>query len=561
MSLSYPNIPNAPGFRQKPPTPKRRKPAVVTQPRTFSEVQEGVNLIANAVRPTLGPRPRLVAYERVIRTEAPEILDDGGTIGRRITEVRPRGQDVGAQFMRQALWKMHQESGDGTTTMAVMYQVLLNEGIRYVTRLGCNSMLLREGLEKGLAAILALLDELSTPLAGRAAIAGMAAGMCQVDTELAEVLGEIFDVVGHEGLIVVEKGTRLNLEREYVEGTYWKLSGWMSRLQVADWSEHRTLFEDPAILITDLTISDHRQLVPVLDRSLKAGVKRLIILAKKLSDDAIGLLMTNAKAKTIETLAVRTPKVAEMDQVAVMRDIAAMCGGRPFYSATSDSLDDFRVEDLGHARRAWATDSLFGLFGGKGDPRTLRQHLASVRAALPNAPDDNEKKKLQERLGQLAGGTAILRVGGAALTAIETRTTLADRAVKSLRNAILGGVVAGGGAALLHAQSVLKTLPVETEEDAAAYRILARVLEEPMRTIAYNAGYQPDVVIEKAKASPPGYGFEARSGKIVDLREAKIMDAVPVLKLALQVAVSGAATALTTDVIIHHKLPEISIEP
>jgi chaperonin GroEL len=238
-----------------------------------------------------------------------------------------------------------------------------------------------------------------------------------------------------------------------------------------------------------------------------------------------------------------------------------MTGGRVFYSATHDSLADFQVEDLGHARRAWATDSLFGLFGGKGDPRRLRQHLASVRAALPNAPDENEKKKLQERLGQLAGGTAILRCGGAALTAIETRTTLADRAVKSLRAAIQGGVVVGGGAALLHAASALKALPVVNEEDAAAYRILARALEEPMRTIAYNAGSQPDVILEKAKESPPGYGFEARSGKIVDLREAKIMDAVQVLKLALQVAVSGGATALTTDVIVHHKLPEISIEP
>jgi len=385
--------------------------------------------------------------------------------------------------------------------------------------------------------------------------------MCQVDDELAAVLGEIFDIVGPEGLIVVEKGNRLTLEHEYVEGTYWKLSGWMSRLQVADVAEHRTLFEDAALLITDLTITDPRQLVPVLERSLKGGVKRLIILASKLSDAALGLLVTNSQAKTIETLAVRTPKVAEMDRVAVMEDIAVMTGGRPFYSAGQETLDRFDISHLGHARRAWATDSLFGFFGGKGDPRRLRQHLATVRASLPNAPDDNEKKKLQERLGQLAGGTAILRLGGATLTAVETRTTLAERAVKSLRAALLGGVVPGGGAALLHARSALQAMPAETDEDAVAYRVLARALEEPMRAIAQNAGRQPDVVIEKAKASPPGYGFEARSGQIVDLREAKVVDAAQTLKLALQIAVSGAATALTTDVIIHHKKPEISIEP
>jgi chaperonin GroEL len=191
----------------------------------------------------------------------------------------------------------------------------------------------------------------------------------------------------------------------------------------------------------------------------------------------------------------------------------------------------------------------------------LRQHLAAVRASLPKAADDNEKKKLQERLGQLSGGTAILRVGGVVVSEVETRKALAERAVKSLRSALLGGVVAGGGAAFLRARAALQGLPTETEEDAVAYRILARVLEEPMRTIAHNAGRQPDIVIEKANGSPPGHGFEARSGQIMDLGEAGIVDAARVLKTALQIAVSGAATALTTDVIIHHKNPQESIEP
>jgi len=466
-----------------------------------------------------------------------------------------------AMLLRQALWKMHLEASDGASTMAVMYQVLLNEGLRYVTRMECNAMLLREGLEKGLAAVLVALDQQAAPLAGRTAIAGMAAGLCQTDTQLSAILGEIFDVVGPEGLIVVDKGTSLNLEHEYIEGTYWKLSGWMSRRQVTDVAQHRTLFNDPALLITDLVITDPRQLVPVLERCLRGGVKRLMVLAKELSDAALGLLITNGQAKTIEAVAVRTPKVSEMDRVASMEDIAAMTGGRVFYSAANDNLADFQVSDLGHARRAWATDSLFGLFGGKGDPRILRQHLATVRASLPKAENDNEKKKLQERLGHLAGGTAIVRVGGATASEVDTRTTLAERAVKALRGAVLGGVLPGGGGSLLAAQSALSGLPVEVAEDAIAYRVLARALEEPMRTIATNAGYQPDVVIEKVKGSPPGYGFDARTGRIVDLREAGIMDAAHVLKLALQIAVSGAAAAITTDVIIHHKVPEISIEP
>jgi len=538
-----------------------RKPAVILQPRTYHHLQQGVNLLADAIRPTLGPLPRLVAMERLKRTDAPEFLDNGAVIARRIIQVQPRGRDVGAMLLRHALWEMHEEAGDGTTTMAVMYQVLLNEGIRYVTRMGCNAMLLREGFEKGLAAVLAALDQQSTPLSDRSAIAGMARGMCQADDELASMLGEIFDVVGPDGLIMVEKWNRLHLEREYVEGTYWKLSGWMSRLLVTDIPKSRTLFEDAALLITDLTLKEPRELIPVLDRAIKGGVKRLVLIAKEMSDACIGLLVNNNKAKTIETLAVRTPKISEMDRVAAMEDIAVMTGGQPFYSAARENLEGFDLAHLGYARRAWATDSLFGLFGGKGDPRRLRQHLVTVRASIPNAPDDNEKKKLQERLGRLAGGTAILRVGGAAASAVETRTALAERAVTALRNALLGGVVAGGGAALLQAQSALQGLPAATEEDAIAYRLLARALEEPMRTIARNAGHQPDIIVEKAKAAPAGHGLEARSGQITDLRAAEVTDSTRVLKLALQVAVSGAATALTTDVIVHHKQPKESIEP
>lgn len=555
---------NKPGFKTD-PSPHLinwpRKPAVILQPRTYHALQQGVNLLADAIRPTLGPLPRLVAMERLKRTDAPEFLDNGAVIARRIIQVQPRGRDVGAMLLRHALWEMHEEAGDGTTTMAVMYQVLLNEGIRYVTRMGCNAMLLREGFEKGLTAVLAALDEQSTPLTDRAAIAGMARGMCRADDELAAMLGEIFDVVGSDGLIMVEKWNRLHLEREYVEGTYWKLSGWMSRLLVTDIPKGRTLFEDAALLLTDLAITRPQQLIPVLDRAVKGGVKRLVIIAKEMSDASIGLLVNNNKAKTIETLAVRTPKISEMDRVAAMEDIAVMTGGQPFYSAARETLEGFELAHLGHARRAWATESLFGLFGGKGDPRRLRQHLATVRASIPNAPDDNEKKKLQERLGRLAGGTAILRVGGAAASAVETRTALAERAVTALRNALLGGVVAGGGAALLHAQAALQDVPAATQEDTIAYRLLARALEEPMRAIARNAGHQPDIIVEKAKAAPAGHGLDARAGRITDMRAAGVIDSTRVLKLALQVAVSGAATALTTDVIVHHKQPKESIEP
>jgi chaperonin GroEL len=559
--LKWPDIPGAPGYRPKPPKNVRRRPIVVLQPHTSRELQKGIDLIANAVRPTLGPRPRLVALERLIRTEAAEILDDGATIARRITEIEPRSVNTGAMLLRQAMWRMHVDAGDGTTTMAVIYQLIYNEGLRYVTKVGSNAMLLRSGLEAGLTSILEALERETTPVVGKEQIAVMARGMCQEDADLANTLGEIFDIVGPDGLIIVEPGYSHEMEREYIDGTYWHLSGWLSRLFVTNKPENRTTFEDVALLISDLTITDPRQLVPALDKCVKAGVKKLIVVCKDMNDSAIGLLMMNNQAKTIESMAVRAPEVRGPVQVAALEDIAMLTGGRVFYADGNDSFDNFQIEDLGYARRAWAMESLFGLFGGKGDPRQIRQHIAHIRAMQRDAEPKNERKYLQQRLGRLTGATALLKVGGVTATEIEVRKEMAERAVMGIRKALQGGVVAGGGAALLNARAALENLPTPQEEYAVAYKILARALEEPMRTIAKNAGCMPDVIIEKVKDCPKGFGVDARSRQIVDMRQAAIVDSVLVLKKALEIAVRSAALALTTDVIVNHKEREISIEP
>jgi chaperonin GroEL len=377
---------------------------------------------------------------------------------------------------------------------------------------------------------------------------------------MAGMLAEIFDIVGPDGLIVIEAGQRGQLEREYVDGTYWHLSGWLSRWFVTDKAEMRATFEDAALLITDLSLKDPQQLVPVLNQCAQAGIGKLVILAKEMSDSVVGLLVTNNEAKTIQSMAVRAPK-AGADLVAALEDMAVLTGGRVFYSAGKEALEDFRLDDLGHARRIWATLSLFGIFGGKGDPRKVRQHMSQLRGILRLAESKNDKKNTQERLGRLSGSTAILRVGGVTPSEIEVRKTMAQRAVTALRNAFRDGMVPGGGAALLSAQAALQGPPPEQVEAAAARKILARALEEPMRVIARNAGAIPDVIIEKARTGPKGYGFDSRSCQIVDMRQAGIVDSVRVLKTALEIAVSGAAMALTTDVIVHHSLPKESIDP
>ncbi|MGE5224219.1 MAG: chaperonin GroEL [Omnitrophica WOR_2 bacterium] len=564
VDLSNMALPGITSDSHKPPQePPPRRPAVCLQPVTYDRLKRGTDFIANAIRPTLGPLPRLVVLEALQRQNRPEFLDDGATIARRIIQIKPRGSDVGAMLLRHALWKMHLEVGDGTATAAVMYQVILREGIRAITQYGSNAMLLRTGLEKGLKVVAEALRREAAPLQGKDIITQVARGMCQGDDEMADMLGEIFDIVGPEGLIVVEGGNTRHLEREYVEGTYWHVTGWFSRLFLPDPADIRIVFEDAALFISDMELKDPAQFVPVLEKCVKAGIKKLVIIAKDVSDAMIGLLVNNNQAKTIQTMAVRAPRFLEFDRVAAIEDIAILTGGKPIYAAARIPMEDIQVSDLGQARRAWATDSLFGIYGGKGDPRLIRQRILQVKGLLKNTAkkEEFEQSELQKRLGRLLGGTAILRVGGITQTEIETRKVIASRAVSGLRLAVRSGVVPGGGVTLYNAKSALAELKAENEDEATAYRILSRALEEPLRTIAKNAGIQPDVAAYQVQTAPKGCGLNARTGQIVDMRQAGIADSLLVLQKALETAVGGAAIALTTDVIVHRSKPTETVEP
>ncbi len=380
--MKFTNL-NAAIGRPKPPrSPDPVKPTVILQPAVYHEMLAGINLIAEAIRPTLGPFPRHVAMERPLRTDAPEFLDDASVIARRIIQIKPRTRDVGAMLLRKSLWQMHEDVGDGSATMGVIFQRIYNEGVRFITEFGCNPMLLRNGFDKGLKAIVQELRLQAVPLKGRQSIARIALGMTQGDEGMADLLGEIFDIVGKDGLIVVEKWNRPGMEREYIEGTYWHISGWFSRLFINEPKEKRVTYEDAALLITDMELKEPLHLVPVLERCVKAGIQKLVIVAAEISGPCIGLLEQNKQARTIEAMAVRTPRTGETQRVAAIEDIAVLTGGRPFYKAASQNFEDFQVEDLGYARRAWATESLFGIYGGKGSVRNIRQRIAHLRAQI-----------------------------------------------------------------------------------------------------------------------------------------------------------------------------------
>jgi chaperonin GroEL len=545
--------PNRPGGT--PPPPKPRKPGIVFQPRVYHELKEGVDLITNVLRPTLGPLARRVAIAKITNDQSPEILDDGGTIVRRIIQVKGRGADMGAMLLRNLARKMAKTVGDGSVTMAVIFQSLLTEGIRSIVTQGANPMLLRLGLERNLENLSATLRSMAEPLSGSEELAGMAKGLCQADDELAVMLGEIIDIVGHEGIVEVRNGSRLKLEREYIEGTYWDSSGWFSSIFETDSDNHRALMEDASILISDLTVKSANEFIPVLEMALKANIPNLVFIGMQIPDEAIALFARNSQSKTISVLPVHTPRITQSERASLLNEIAILTGGRVINEAASEGLTDVKVEDLGSARIAWANSTYFGVIGGRGDPRLVRQYITQLRENATQG-DQETREQIQKRIGRLIGGSAILKVSAKTESEMEMRKNIAQRGILALRNAAESGIVLGGGTALLRCQTALSpSVEDESDEDKAVRRILSRALEEPLRTIAVNAGFVPDTIVDKVKAAPEGYGFDARSGEIVDMRAAGIIDSVKVLDMALRVAISGAAMALTTDVLIHRKFP------
>ncbi len=540
-------------------TSKQKTPRVVFQPTAYQGIQRGINQMVEAVRPTLGPLPRMIAIERLTRAKAPELLDDGGVIVRRIIELPDRDEDVGAMFVRHMLWRLHEKVGDGTATAAVLFQSVYNQGVHYVVS-GGNAMALRHCLEKGMGVILNELTAMAVHLEGKEKLARIAETLCH-DPPLAKVLGEIFDIIGEYGQLEIRSGRGRELEREYVEGMYWK-GGVLSRQMITNHTSLRTEMENAAILISDLEIEDPRQLIPVIEAAMQAEIRSLLIVAGRLSDSAISLLLTTSRDPAkFQAIAVQSPGMTTGDQAASLEDLAVLTGGRPLARAAGYTLRGVKVQDLGRARRVWADRTYFGIIGGKGDPRALRQHIVNLRAAFKRADDPEVRKKLQERIGKLMGGSAVLWVGGVTELEITARKEQAQRAADALRGAITDGVVPGGGVSLLACRPALQErLDQSTDPDErAAYRILIKALEEPVRTILTNAGYDASEVMAEMKRADAGHGFDVRSGQIVEMAKVGIFDAASVQKAAVHSAVASAALALTIDVLIHRKTPKESL--
>jgi chaperonin GroEL len=525
---------------------------VVFQPETYRGLQRGINLIAEAVRPTLGPHPRMVASEHPLRHRLPDLLDEGAVIAQRIIELPDRDEDVGAMMIRHVLMHVKEQAGDGTATAAVLMQSVYNEGIRYIAA-GGNAMQLRRFLEEGTRAILSELAEMTTYPEGEEQLAQIASSICH-DLPLAAMLGEVVDIVGEYGQIEIQSGQGRTLEREYVEGMHWK-NGLLSREMIADHTLLRTELENAAILISDLFVKEPDQLVPALTVAKESGCSSLLVIAQEISPAAMALLLANAKDETFAIAAVKTPGDTPTERGTSLQDMAVLSGGTPFLLAAGyQTMDRIKPQDLGHARRAWADLHRFGIIGGRGGARALRQHIAGLRAAYRQMEDVESRRTLQQRIGKLMGGSAILTVGGATNAEIMARKDLAERAADAIRAAVIEGVLPGAGAALLACRPSLRQRLAQSvdPDERAAFRILIRALEEPARAIAANAGYDPGEAIAQVTLAGPGYGWDVNTGRAVDAAQAGILDVAAAQKAAVQSAIAGAALALTTDVLVHH---------
>lgn len=533
------------------------KPKVVEQPRTRQAISRGVDTLVKAIAPTLGPLPRPSVAHNQNRLE---LLDDGGVIARRIIALQDREEDVGAMLLRQALWQAHQEVGDGAATAAVIYHAVYSEGLRFIAA-GANAMRLRSRLMAWLPELRRRLLTKARVLTGQSQLRDIAFAVCY-DEQMAASLAEVIDTVGPQSQVDVRAGHGRGIEHEFVDGAYWP-GGALSKAMLSGGGQQLAEMEDAAILITDMDIEAGRDLVPLLQLALRNNITDLLLIVKSISDVGIGVLMEERIRQKLRAVAVKLDcqKVEDFNQS--YQDLGILTGAQPVLAAAGQSLADVTVDDFGRARWIWADDSNFGFSSGKGDPRLIRAHARGLRRAYAQAEDSDDRTRLLDRLGKLQGGLATVRVGGIAEDEIRSRRDQAERTVRALRGALAGGVIVGGGVSLLRLSEWLLADQARDEEleARAARQILARALKAPIRTLLENAGVEPGEVLARLRDTSECCGYDVMRGEIADLAQAGVWDVAQAQAEALQRAVASAALALTIDVMVLHREPEIMTDP
>ncbi len=509
-------------------------------------LKRGIDKLADAVKVTIGPKGRNVVLDK--KFGSPTITNDGVTIARDI-ELEDPFENMGAQLLKEVATKTDDVAGDGTTTAVVLGQALVSEGLRNVTA-GANPMVLKHGIERAVEVIVAEIKSASRPVDSREQIAAVAA-ISAADPEVGEIIAEVMDKVGKDGVITVEEGQSLGLEKEYTEGMQFD-RGYISAYFVTNPDRMEAVLESARILITDKKISAVADILPSLEKAVAVG-KPLLIIAEDVDGEALATLVVNKLRGTIQVLGVKAPGFGDRRKE-MLRDIAILTGGTVISEEIGRKLDSVQVEDLGEARRIVSTKDDTTIVDGAGSQPDIKARMSQIKAQIEETTSDYDKEKLQERLAKLAGGVAVIKVGAATEVELKEKKHRIEDALSTTRAAVEEGIVAGGGTTLLQAIPALDALKLEGDEQVGV-DIVRRALEAPAKQIADNAGERGEVVIERVKNLPKGQGFDALKGEYGDMFERGIVDAAKVTRSALQNAASIAAMVLTTETLVTD-LPE-----
>ncbi|OIO49090.1 MAG: chaperonin GroL [Parcubacteria group bacterium CG1_02_41_26] len=509
------------------------------------KLKAGVDKLANAVKVTLGPRGRNVVLDKGYGS--PTITNDGVTIAKEI-ELEDKIKNMGAEIVKEVSTKTNDAAGDGTTTAVVLAQSLIQQGFRNVAA-GANPLALKHGIEKAAEVIVAELKNISKPIAGREEIAQVATISAE-DAEMGNLIAEVIDEVGKDGVVTVEESKTFGLSKEMVKGMQFD-KGYVSPYMVTNAEKMEAVLEDAPILITDRKIASIQEILPILEQIAKGGKKDLVIIADEIEGDALATLVVNKLRGVLNVLAIKAPGFGDRRKE-MLEDIAVVTGGTVVSEDRGMTLEKVTLDNLGKARRVVATKEKTIIIDGAGSKETIEKRIKQIKAELENSTSDFDKEKLQERLGKLSGGVAVIKVGAPTEVEQKARQHKAEDALAATKAAVEEGIVPGGGVALIRAAKVLANLQVDTEEKIGV-AILAKAVEEPLRMIANNAGVEGSVVVEYVKKQEGGQGFNAQSRKYEDLLKAGIIDPTKVVRSALQNAVSGASILLTTEAVVAEK--------
>ncbi|HVR88013.1 MAG TPA: chaperonin GroEL [Candidatus Limnocylindria bacterium] len=516
-----------------------------------ASLKSGVDKMANAVKTTLGPKGRNVAVDK--KFGAPTVTHDGVTVAREI-ELEDPFENMGAQLLKEAATKTNDIAGDGTTTSVVIAQAIVTEGLRNIAA-GANPMLLKRGLDKGVAAVVAEIKSQATEVKGKEEIAHIA-GISAADPEIGELIAEVHDKVGRDGVITVEESKGLEFEKEYVEGMQID-RGYISAYFVTNADKMEAIIEDAYILITDKKISAITDILPVLEKLVQVS-KNLVIVAEDIDGEALATLVVNKLRGTINVLGVKAPGFGDRRK-AMLEDIAILTGGKVISEEIGRKLDATTVADLGRARRVTSNKDETTFIEGHGAQDAILGRVKQIKALIEETTSDFDKEKLNERLAKLAGGVAIIRVGAATEIELKEKKHRVEDALSAARAAVEEGILPGGEVALLNAVKALDTVKAEGDEKTGVM-ILKRALEEPFRQLCSNAGVDGGVMLEavrrkQAESKSGTWGYDVIKNEIVDMNKAGIIDPAKVTRSALENGASVAAMILTTEALITD-LPE-----